>query len=178
MVQFSSDDDSRETLDSDLPRSLASGASLDSRRGEFTLQSANQMLPLVERIVRDMISVAQDLSEQDAQIRGLERLPKPTNLPAFTDELTAMKESFQTDRQRLESCQRELDSLGVKVESLADGVIDFPASINRRPVMLCWKLGEPRVAYWHLPEEGFQKRREVGEELLGAMEPPSVINRP
>ena len=38
------------------------------------------------------------------------------------------------------------------------GLIDFLHEREGRVVYLCWKLGEPRVAYWHDIEAGFAGR--------------------
>ena len=51
----------------------------------------------------------------------------------------------------------ELETAGVQVKDLDRGLVDFPA---RHPesgdlVLLCWHLGEERVAFWHGLEEGF-----------------------
>jgi hypothetical protein len=130
------------------------------------------MLPLIERIVVDLMALSSELEQQSAQIRGIEHLPKPTNLAAFSDELAAIKEAFSTDRQRLESCHRELASLGVKIDSLKEGAIDFPAFLNRRPVMLCWKVGEPSVSHWHPIGETFQQRHEIADHCFDPPSPP------
>jgi hypothetical protein len=131
-------------------------------------------LPLVTRIVSDLISLSRDLDQQGEQIRGIESLPTPNKITAFADELKAIKESFSTDRQRLASCHRELDSLGVVIDSLPMGIIDFPAFLNRRPVMLCWKLGEVSVSHWHCMDESFEQRREIAGHCFDAS-PPSVV---
>ncbi len=177
MVQFSTNDDSL-----DAPRERPCDAQPkafpgDPHREVFSVQSATLMLPLIQRIVLDLITLAKELKQQAAQIRGLERLPKPTNLIAFAEELAAIKESFSTDRQRLESCQRELLSLGVKIDSLEDGIIDFPAMIDRRPVMLCWKVGEPKVTHWHGAEEGFSQRSEIIDDCIDTV-PTVIAQRP
>ena len=177
MVQFSANDEPLDARSGSLRDPLLKTSPSEVRRGAFTVRSANQMLPLVERIVLDLMTLAFDLAKQTAQIRGLERLPKPTNLASFIDELSAIKESFNTDRQRVESCQRELLSLGVKIDSLEDGAIDFPAFMNRRPVMLCWKVGESKVSHWHGPEEGFQQRCEIADDCIDA-EPPAASQHP
>ena len=159
MVQFSTNDDPLDASGGRLRSRTTSDVSAENARwGTFTVQSANQMLPLVERIVLDLMSLSRELEQQGAQIRSIEFLPKPTNLAAFADELSAIKESFNTDRQRLESCHRELSSLGVRIDSLKDGAIDFPAFLSRRPVLLCWKVGESAVSHWHHPEENFLDR--------------------
>lgn len=39
------------------------------------------------------------------------------------------------------------------------GLIDFPGERDGRPVFLCWRLGEERVAHWHELESGFLGRK-------------------
>jgi hypothetical protein len=55
----------------------------------------------------------------------------------------------------------ELEGLGVQVKDIDEGLVDFPALHPDRdePVLLCWRLGENRVAFWHGLEEGFAGRK-------------------
>lgn len=40
------------------------------------------------------------------------------------------------------------------------GLVDFPTlSSDGRPYWLCWVVGEPSVAWWHWPEDGFPGRQ-------------------
>jgi len=32
-------------------------------------------------------------------------------------------------------------------------------------VLLCWKLGEERIAYWHGTDEGFRGRKLIDDEF-------------
>ena len=41
------------------------------------------------------------------------------------------------------------------------GLIDFPAERDGRRILLCWRLGEDHVAYWHDPEAGFAGRKRL-----------------
>ena len=45
------------------------------------------------------------------------------------------------------------------VKDIEQGLVDFPALIEGREVLLCWKDGEPEVAFWHTPEGGFAGRQ-------------------
>ncbi len=164
MVQFSTNDESSGAPSARLGPSFDEGISHDGRTASFTIESANQMLPLVGRIASDLVMLSRDLAQQDPQIRGIERLPSPTKLPAFVDELNAIKESFNTERQRLESCHRELLSLGLRIDSLELGIFDFPAMMDLRPVLLCWQIGEPTVAHWHDWTENHQHRRPIEDQ--------------
>ena len=39
------------------------------------------------------------------------------------------------------------------------GLVDFPGEVEGRPIWLCWRLGEERVAFWHEIDAGFAGRR-------------------
>ncbi len=53
----------------------------------------------------------------------------------------------------------EIDSIGVQVKDLEEGLLDFPSVMDGKPMLLCWKLGEPAIAHWHTEEEGFAGRK-------------------
>jgi hypothetical protein len=44
-------------------------------------------------------------------------------------------------------------------------LIDFPALYQGREVLLCWKLGEDRIAFWHGVDEGFRGRKPIDDEF-------------
>jgi hypothetical protein len=52
-----------------------------------------------------------------------------------------------------------LESLGIVVRDLDAGLVDFPTTRDGRPAWLCWRLADPRVAFWHTTREGFSSRR-------------------
>ena len=52
-----------------------------------------------------------------------------------------------------------LDDRGIVLRDIATGLLDFPALAGGRQVLLCWRLGEDRVEYWHGTEEGFAGRK-------------------
>jgi hypothetical protein len=54
---------------------------------------------------------------------------------------------------------QHLESLGVELRDLEQGLVDFPGERDERPVWLCWRLAEPQVAFWHPLDEGFATRR-------------------
>lgn len=52
-----------------------------------------------------------------------------------------------------------LSTEGIVLRDAEAGLIDFPAERDGRPVLLCWRLGEDRVGWWHPPDTGFTGRR-------------------
>lgn len=48
---------------------------------------------------------------------------------------------------------------GIVLRDIDQGLLDFPAEREGRPVFLCWRRGEDTVAYWHGPDTGFAGRQ-------------------
>ncbi len=53
----------------------------------------------------------------------------------------------------------EIEAIGVQVQDLEEGLLDFPCVMDGKTVMLCWKLGEDSITHWHEPEDGFAGRK-------------------
>ena len=47
------------------------------------------------------------------------------------------------------------------------GLIDFPSEMDGRRVLLCWRLGEESVQYWHDEQSGFAGRQPLSTTLVG-----------
>lgn len=65
----------------------------------------------------------------------------------------------------LQSSFESLAALGVQVKDLEMGLVDFPTVYRGRDVLLCWKMGEPDIAWWHGAEEGFFGRKPIDEDF-------------
>ena len=117
-------------------------------RSCYTLDQANRSLPLVRRIVRDIVNAHGGSVQLQAKI---EEAPA-RDLPALRDQLAVAL------RQRQQYVV-ELEALGVELKDLATGLVDFPGRCEGRDVYLCWKLGEESVAWWHDIDAGFAGRQ-------------------
>ncbi len=131
----------------------------------FTVAEANAALPLVRAIVRDIAELArtlQDRYERLARIRPTEtaRLGEP-----YHEEIVELQEELERDRERMQEYEQELQQLGIELKDHQQGLLDFPCWMDDREVFLCWKLGEPRVAYWHELDAGFAGRQRLAETV-------------
>lgn len=52
-----------------------------------------------------------------------------------------------------------LESFGVVVRDLEEGLVDFPTVRDGQPAWLCWRLSDPDLGWWHTTSEGFGSRR-------------------
>ena len=117
----------------------------------FTAKQANQTLPLVRKIVEDILECGQQIRSLSVEIEKPEENPEINRL-----------------MDRLDSLFDELESLGCfyKDWNFSMGLVDFPAQINGKDVFLCWRNDEDGVLYYHDAESGFAGRRLIPKELL------------
>ena len=61
-----------------------------------------------------------------------------------------------------------LESTGVMIKSIEQGLLDFPSKRFDEEVCLCWKHGETEIKFWHERDSGFMGRKpiEVNDESL------------
>ena len=122
-----------------------------SKKRRFTLAEANKSLPLVKRIVADIVRSHEGAVTLQAKledgITGKER--------------TKTQEELETLMDRLQGFVDELAALGVELKDYSMGLVDFIGRHQTRDVYLCWKLGEEKIAYWHELQAGFAGRKPV-----------------
>jgi len=59
------------------------------------------------------------------------------------------------------ACVERLEELGVEIKDIDTGLVDFPSEREGIAVLLCWRVGEESVAYWHGLEDGFAGRKPI-----------------
>ena len=123
-------------------------STLESEK-QFTPGRATKMLPLIRRIVADMVAINQSIQRQKEQLEGIDALPSTIEHSNYQEELRDIRSSLADDEARLQECVSELASLGVTPHLPIDGSVDFPATLNRRAVSLCWHPDDDAVRFWH-----------------------------
>ncbi len=153
----------------------------------FTVEQANATLPLVRAIASDLADLARDVIERRERVKAIlamregiggRREPDP-----YEEEVALVQEELDRDIRRLQEYVEELRALGVEPKGATEGLVDFPAMIDGRPVYLCWKVGEPEVLYWHEIDAGFPGRQPLyadsgvagaeSEGVVDSNEPPA-----
>jgi len=127
----------------------------------FTPEEANAALaevgPLVERMVAHRRAHVEALTRQEeleGRIRG-----NGGDIPPAT--LAAVAGEVDTKARELARAIDEIAAHGAQVKDIDEGLIDFPARSGGETVLLCWKVGEDEIRYWHTVEDGFAGRREL-----------------
>ena len=117
----------------------------------FTHAQATKTLPLVQRIVSDILKTGQAIRELSVEMEKPEEDPEINRLMDQLDEL------FD-----------EIELLGCyyKDWNFTVGLVDFPAKVHGRDVMFCWRSDEDRIRYYHDSESGYAGRRLIPKEYL------------
>jgi hypothetical protein len=125
----------------------------------FTPDDANAALeelrPVAERMVdrrRALVAAQRRQAELVARIAGNGSDISPGEVRAAAEEVVDTAESVA-------ECVLRINEAGVQVKDLDEGLLDFPAERDGADILLCWKVGEPEVAFWHGADEGFAGRK-------------------
>jgi hypothetical protein len=127
-----------------------------STSAPFTVERANRMLPLVRRIVADLVG---DYHRWRETVDAFELLAASSRADADDARVVTLQRDAQRLAADIEHYLAELAALGVECKSFEEGLVDFPGEVDGEPACLCWKLGEPSVEWWHRPDAGFAGRR-------------------
>lgn len=124
----------------------------------WTPERANKALPLIRRIVDDLVrqyAIWQDLVNQFevASLRSTAQQSDP--------EADRLAREVQRAARDIQGFVAELTSLGVEVKSMETGLLDFPGEREGRIVYYCWQRGETSVSHWHELDAGFAGRQSL-----------------
>lgn len=129
------------------------------KRKLFTVEQANAALPLVRAIAADLARLSRDVIERRERLSTLLAGRERGTRDLYGEELAHVEAELEKDSERLQEYVEELRELGVDPKNGPEGLVDFPAMLDGKPVYLCWKLGEPEVLFWHDLDAGFRGRQ-------------------
>ena len=113
------------------------------------------MRPLAER----MVALRSESREREQRWQRIVMAVGSNGGGLAAAEVEGLRRQLERDRDQLRELIGSLVELGVQVKDLDRGLVDFPSEIDGQPALLCWQVGEERIAWWHAPEDGFAGRR-------------------
>jgi hypothetical protein len=156
----------------------------------FTVDQANRTLPLVRRIVEDIV---RDHRRWQEKILELELVASSAAAAANgnsaaaaaadareaggreaggreasgdAEHAAALERDAMSIARDIDAYERELEELGIVLKDRRLGLVDFPGELDGRRVWLCWRLGEPSVQYWHDLDAGYAGRQPLPTAAL------------
>ena len=129
----------------------------------YTVERANRTLPLVRRIVEDVVREHERWQDAVARLDLL----AATSADTVDPRLVALEREVQAIARDIDTFQGELEALDIQLKDRRIGLVDFPTELDGRRVLLCWRLGEPSVQYWHDEDAGYAGRQPLSPTLVG-----------
>ena len=128
----------------------------------FTTNEANEALP-------DVIKKFEYALAKQNEVKKLEQELEMSisNMNSF-EEYIPIKQKLNSAITKFYESVEILESTGVAVKSIDQGLLDFPSKRFNEEVWLCWKYGETEIKFWHEKDSGFMGRKpiEVSDESL------------
>jgi hypothetical protein len=126
----------------------------------FTVSEAQTLLPVLESLLRGAQKTALRVAELDSEMQQLnQRIFLCGGM--HVDVVAAARRRGEREKavQSTKETISEIDSIGVQVQSLEEGELDFPCQLGGELVLLCWKIGEPAITHWHGMEDDADARK-------------------
>ena len=133
----------------------------------FTLTEAERLLPEIEKIIRQAVSLKSRYQEAEQAIQTFaQRVAMQGGV--VIDRETVLRQRAERDRcgERLKTAVEEIQEYGCLIKDLDVGLIDFPTLFRGKEVYLCWKMGETGISHWHGVDEGFAGRKPIDADFL------------
>ena len=125
----------------------------------FTPEEANEALVELRPIVEQMVEHRRNLTAAEAEQAELVMRIAGNGGDMVPSDLHEAAETIQREAAAISECAERIRAAGAEVKSLEEGLLDFPAHRGDEVVLLCWKLGEDEIHYWHRVDEGFGGRK-------------------
>ena len=120
----------------------------------FTLNEAQVLLPVLESLMERARSSAARAGELELEMEMLrQRIFVSGGM--HVDVVTAARRRAEQEKSvgETKATVAEIEQIGAEMHDLGEGLLDLPCQTEHGAMMLCWKMGERAVAFWHPPGE-------------------------
>lgn len=133
----------------------------------FTLQQAEKLLPELRVLMQQAVVLKAEFQQAETKLRAAsQRISMLGGSQVDRGLLVGEKARRDTAAARLKETVDHIHERGCQVKDLDMGLLDFPSLYRGEVVLLCWKLGEDRIGFWHGMDEGFRGRKPIDEHFL------------
>jgi hypothetical protein len=133
----------------------------------FTLAEAQSLIPRVDTLLREAVSLKSEYQEAEQAIQVIaQRVALMGGIIVNREHAIDNKNRRDAVATKLRAAIEQVQEFGCVIKDLDMGLIDFPTLLRGVEVYLCWKLGEPKIAFWHGVDEGFRGRKAIDQDFL------------
>ena len=121
----------------------------------FTLEKAREIIPFIRPKVIKLIKLHKSIEVLDSI-----EIEHEDEFKTTIQDINLNKK-FHKISLRFYTLMETLHGLGCYVKDLDQGLFDFYSFYDDREILLCWKITEPSIRYWHEIYSGYQERKPV-----------------
>jgi len=133
----------------------------------FSLAEAESLLPEIEALLREAVSLKTQYVEADQAINTFaQHVAMQGGVMVDRDAVLESRARRDSLGERLKETMEKLQDYGCVIKDLDIGLVDFPTLFHGKEVYLCWRLGEPGISFWHGVDEGFAGRKPIDGDFL------------
>ena len=133
----------------------------------FTLEEANRLVPDLEPLLRRLVEQRQTLREHAQVIEEFRAVAGKSGGGMPGGRFGKARAAAETLGTEIAEGIRRIEAWGCVVKDLDQGLVDFPTRRGDETVLLCWRLGEASIRYWHGLKEGFAGRKLLEPDASG-----------
>jgi hypothetical protein len=115
----------------------------------YTVDEANELLPFLAPTLVELREKFEEAALIKRKMAGASR----------SNGWSTARDEWTSKLARVDELMDRINGWGIQLRDITTGLVDFPGIREGEEIWLCWRLGEPEVAYWHSRDEGFAGRR-------------------
>lgn len=125
----------------------------------FTLDQANRAVRELRPVVEQMVEHRQRFLVAQEKRAALTARAGSNGGDLTPTDFAEAEEELEHEATGLAVCIERIQSAGAQVKDLDEGLLDFPSVRDNEEILLCWRLSEDEIGFWHGPDEGFAGRK-------------------
>ena len=135
---------------------------MDEPPRTLTVDEANALLPRVRPLIEQLQALQHSMVETNRLLDDAVAKVSAGNgypIQSLKERITELTKHQLQLVEAFQSALQQLEDLGGSLKDLSLGLVDFYSLHNGELILLCWKLGEERIRFWHTVEGGFAGRQ-------------------
>lgn len=137
-------------------------------RKYFTVEDAQSLLPALRHVLHRLLQLHAQIRVTGERLAELGHAPTESLVATGYEfdgsaEVQRLQARFCALYEQIRSEIGQIEGFGAMVKDLEIGLVDFPTKLaDDEDALLCWRLGEAQVAFWHDTKSGFSARKPIG----------------
>jgi len=135
----------------------------------FTVSAANERLPYIRPIVRDVVALAVDLQQRQERLDEIRHLYEQRSVESpHAEEFEQMERAVEQDFARFEELEQELSLVEVTVVDRNTGLVEMQSEQQDHVIWLNWQPDESEFMFWRNSDDDSMMRRPLLESVGGS----------